>query len=182
MDKKKDDIILIICLAFFVVITTVFCIVISKNRTKKNEKDSHLDFFNNRETNYNKETINTMSQENLFENEIDDVIANTLVQEENDEKYNNEESPELEVVNSDTKLVIVATDDDGIDYLKYSWDDENEEKISLKSGKELEISIPEGEHLLKIEVSDKKGNIKTFSNAYINDGTINKEDENSNNQ
>jgi len=63
---------------------------------------------------------------------------------------------ELEAVANGVK--IIATSEDGIDYVQYGWDDEEPQKIEVKENQyEGIINAPKGEHILKIEVVDVNG-------------------------
>ena len=66
--------------------------------------------------------------------------------------------PKIELSGVDNGVQITVTCDENIDYIQYSWDNGNVEKIEVGE-KEYQgiINAPRGEHLLKIEVVDING-------------------------
>lgn len=66
--------------------------------------------------------------------------------------------PKIELSGVDNGVQITVTCDENIDYIQYSWDNGNVEKIEVGE-KEYQgiINAPKGEHLLKIEVADING-------------------------
>lgn len=66
--------------------------------------------------------------------------------------------PEIQLEAVANGVKIIATSEDGIDYVQYSWDDEEIQKIEVKENQyEGIINAPKGEHILKIEVVDING-------------------------
>ena len=66
--------------------------------------------------------------------------------------------PQIELAGVDNGVQVTVTCDEKIDYIQYSWDNGNMEKIEVGE-KEYQgiINAPRGEHLLKIEVVDING-------------------------
>lgn len=66
--------------------------------------------------------------------------------------------PKIELSGVDNGVQITVTCDENIDYIQYSWDNGNVEKIEVGE-KEYQgiINAPKGEHLLKVEVVDING-------------------------
>lgn len=63
--------------------------------------------------------------------------------------------PEIELEAVPNGVKIIATSEEGIDYVQYCWDDEEMQKIEVGDKKyEGIINAPKGQHTLKIEVVD----------------------------
>lgn len=120
---------------------------------------------------WNDEEETTIDGKNRKEiSETIDLIGgeNTLkisVTEENGETKNIEKTfvagniPEIEIVEAiENGVKVQARSDDGIEYLQYSWDDGEMQKVEVGE-KEYEgiINAPKGQHTLKIEVIDING-------------------------
>ncbi len=86
-------------------------------------------------------------------------VLKVSVTEENGKKKDIEKTfiagniPEITLEAVANGVKVIATSEDEIDYVQYSWDDEEPQKIEVGE-KQYEgiINAPKGEHLLKIEV------------------------------
>lgn len=75
-----------------------------------------------------------------------------------------EEAPVIELLLSGEKVRIVATDETAIDYIEYSWNDEETKKVNIdenaedKTQMETSVSILQGKNTLNVKAVDKAGN------------------------
>jgi len=81
--------------------------------------------------------------------------------------------PEIEIVEAvDDGVKVAAKSEVELDYLEYSWDNQEMQKINFDDGqKEYEgiISAPRGKHTLKIGVVDKNGMTAEIEREIIGD-------------
>lgn len=78
--------------------------------------------------------------------------------------------PEIELEAIANGVKIIATSEEIIDYIQYSWDDEEVQKIEVGEEQyEGIINAPKGEHLLKIEVVDVNNMIAKKEQKVIGD-------------
>ena len=80
------------------------------------------------------------------------------------EYADDEEAPEIELLLSGEKVRIVAKDDRAMDYIEYSWNDDEVERVNIdeetedKTQMETSVSILQGKNTLNVKVVDKAGN------------------------
>jgi len=78
--------------------------------------------------------------------------------------------PEIELEAVANGVKIIAKSEEKIDYVQYSWDDGEVEKIQVGEKKyEGIINAPKGQHTLKIEVVDIDENIATKEQVVVGD-------------
>lgn len=78
--------------------------------------------------------------------------------------------PEIQLEAVENGVKVIATSEYEIDYIKYSWDDGENQKIEVGE-KEYEgiINVPSGEHTLKLEVVDISGMTATKEQNVVGD-------------
>lgn len=79
----------------------------------------------------------------------------------------------VEAVLSDTEtLKITTSGENEIEKIVYKWNNEEETQVNGNNQKEmvLDISVPIGNNILKLTVTDVKGNSKTYEKTYV--GTV----------
>ena len=88
----------------------------------------------------------------------------------NKPKVDDEEAPVIELLLFGEKVRIVATDETAIDYIEYSWNDEDPTRVNIEDDAEddtqieASVSILQGKNTLNVKAVDKAGNEqeKTF--------------------
>ena len=80
--------------------------------------------------------------------------------------------PVIEIITGSSSLDITITSENEIDYIIYSWDDEEETQVNGNEEYEMEltISIPEGTSTLTITAKDINGEEATYTNQYTKTG------------
>lgn len=79
----------------------------------------------------------------------------------------------VEAVQGDSEtLNITASGENAIDKIIYKWNNEEETQVNGNNQKQmnLDINVPIGNNILKLTVTDVKGNSKTFEKTYV--GTV----------
>lgn len=79
----------------------------------------------------------------------------------------------VEAVQGDSEtLNITASGENAIDKIIYNWNNEEETQVNGNNQKQmnLDINVPIGNNILKLTVTDVKGNSKTFEKTYV--GTV----------
>lgn len=82
--------------------------------------------------------------------------------------------PTIDIAISGTKLKITATDDVEMDYITYSWNNEEATRVDLeededKQNIETDVDVPEGQNKLTIIAVDAQGNRETRTENVIGD-------------
>ena len=143
-------------------------------------KVSHIRAITKIEYNWNEEEvkiINTNNQKNITESIDLPGGTNTLIvkiTEENgktatyQKKYTVGNIPKIELEAVSNGVKVISTSEDEIDYITYSWDDGEQQKIEVgKNNYEGIINAPKGQHTLKIEVVDKNKNKATKTQVVV---------------
>ena len=79
----------------------------------------------------------------------------------------------IEAIQSDSAtLNITASGENVIDKIVYQWNNEEQTQVNGNSQKQmsLDINVPVGNNILKLTVTDSKGNSKTLEKTYV--GTV----------
>ena len=79
----------------------------------------------------------------------------------------------VEAIQGDSEtLNITASGENVIDKIIYKWNNEEETQVNGNNQKQLDldINVPVGNNILKLTVTDVKGNSKTFEKTYV--GTV----------
>lgn len=117
------------------------------------EEETTIDGKNRKEIS---ETIDLIGGENTLKISVIEENGQTMKLEKTFVAVN---IPEIEIIEAiENGVKVYATSDEGIDYLQYSWDDGEMQKVEVGE-KEYEgiINAPKGQHTLKIEVIDING-------------------------
>ncbi len=75
-----------------------------------------------------------------------------------------EDAPVIELLLSGEKVRIVATDDTAMDYIEYSWNDDETKRVNIdeetedETQMETSVSILQGKNTLNVKAVDKAGN------------------------
>lgn len=145
-------------------------------------KVTHIRGIKTIEYRWNEEEVNTINANNQKEltREIELIGGkNTLtikVTEENGQTVTYQKEfivgniPEIKLEAVSNGVKVTATSEDGIDYITYSWDNGEEQKIEVGTPNyEGIINAPKGKHTLKIEVVDINTNVATKEQVVVGD-------------
>lgn len=103
-------------------------------------------------------------------------ILTVKVKEENGQTVSHQKTftvaniPEIELQAVSNGVKVIATSENGIEYITYKWDNNEAQKIEVgQNNYEGIINVPKGKHTLTIEVIDEEGNKGTKTETIVGD-------------